>query len=81
MTTAEMETAVLKVFAANEAEDSEGAWNSFHHSIIAAAGGHPEYADQVCRELRRKKLLTGEGRGKWATYYLTDKGKTQAASQ
>lgn len=73
------ERAVLAAFVENEKGDPEGAWNSFHHSIAAAAGGNFTTADAVCRNLRRRKLLKGEGSGKMASYYPTDKGREALA--
>lgn len=67
------ERSVLAAFVQNEKDDPEGAWNWFHHSISSAAGS--ESADAICRSLRRRKLLKGEGSGRFATYYPTDKGR------
>jgi hypothetical protein len=72
------ERAVLKQFVENEKEDAQGAWNWFHHSIVKAgtdAGLREAEIDGVCRNLRRRKLLTGEGGGKFATYYPSDRGR------
>lgn len=71
---------MLRAFVALEAEDPEGAWNYFYPPIVEAVGGLAPFADQVCRELRRKKLLKGEGSGKMATYYPTDKGREKVAA-
>lgn len=76
------ERRVLEAFVANEKKDANGAWNSFHDSILAAVADGGEVtdwtigiADATCRNLRRRKLLKGEGQGQRASYYLTDKGK------
>lgn len=73
------ERAVLKVFVANEEADPEGTWACYHHSILDVTGGRIELAEVVCRNLRAKKLLKGDGRGTHATYYPTDAGKAAVA--
>lgn len=74
----EDERNVLEKFVELEKADPEGSWNSFFNEIVEAAGDMFR-AEATCRELRRRKLLKGEGRGKWATYYPTDKGKEAVA--
>jgi hypothetical protein len=69
------ERPVLEAFARLEEQDPEGAWNYFYHEIVKAADGIPERAKAVCSRLRGRKLLTGDGRGQFATYYINDKGK------
>jgi hypothetical protein len=74
------ERAVLAKFVELEAADPEGAWNYFHHEILAAAGDAGPAA-AICADLRRRKLLKGEGRGQFTSYYPTDKGKETIAAQ
>lgn len=65
------ERAVLTAIAAEP-----DAWlNSFYHTIIEAAENSVFLADATCRNLRRRKLVDGEGRGKNAQYAINDKGK------
>lgn len=67
----EVERAVLTVLARND-----DAWlNTFYHEIVAAAKGDLPRADAICRNLRKRKLLEGSGRGKWVQYGITDAGK------
>lgn len=73
------ERAVLAAFIANEKADPEGTWACYHHSILEVTGGKIELAEVVCRNLRAKKLLKGEGRATHATYYPTDAGKAAVA--
>lgn len=76
----ELERAVLAAFVSNEKDDPDGAWAAYHPTITAAADGVLTYAVQVCRKLRERKLLAGEGRGEHATYWPTDKGRERAAA-
>lgn len=72
------ERAVLKRFVTLEDADPKGAWGWFHRDIVVAAleaGAQDWELDGMCRNLRRRKLLHGEGSGKFATYYPTDKGR------
>lgn len=75
-----VDRAVLETFARLEKEDSGGAWNSFYHEVVTAANGDPNVAEAICRNLRRRKLLKGQGRGRMAAYYLTDAGKQALAA-
>lgn len=71
----DQERTLLEVFAKLEKEDPQGAWNSYYHEVVKAAGGDLTTADVMCRNLRRRKLLSGEGRGKHASYWPSDDGK------
>lgn len=75
----ENERPVLEAFKKLDAEDPEGSWNAFYIDIIKAAGDSLPRAEAVCRRLRSRKLLTGQGRGQAASYYITDKGKEALA--
>jgi hypothetical protein len=76
------ERAILKQFVENESDDSGGAWSYFHHSILKAgtdAGLREGEVDAACRRLRRNKYLAGQGGGKFASYYPTDRGREVVA--
>lgn len=68
------ERKVLEAFVALDAKDPGGAWNSFYGEVVTAADDIYR-ADMICRSLRRRKLLAGQGRGKMASYWPTDAGK------
>lgn len=71
------ERAVLAAFVALEKADPDGCWNWFYADVVRAAEGTGDggRADAICRNLRKRKLLKGDGTGKFATYYPTDKGR------
>lgn len=46
---------------------------------LTAAGGSLAASDAMCRDLRRRKLLVGEGRGTHAYYYISEKGRKALA--
>jgi hypothetical protein len=73
------EKAVLKAFVALDAEDNGGAWAAYYAPIVTAAGGGLPTAQAICANLRRRKLLKGEGRGLHAAFYPTEKGKEAVA--
>lgn len=57
------------------------AWlNSFYVPIIEVAGGDWATAAAACASLRRRKLLDGEGRGKFAQYGINDAGRAALAA-
>lgn len=72
------EQVLLEKFRDLGADDDSGAWAWYYPPIsqaLAAAGRNPEEADAMCRNLRQRKLLDGQGRGRHASYWITDKGK------
>lgn len=72
------ERAVLAKIVELAKTDDSGAWNWFYPEIAKAGidAGASEYElDGICRGLRRRKLLEGQGTGKWASYWPTEKGK------
>lgn len=77
MPKATLDDAERKVLTAIAAEPD--AWlNSFYHTVVAAAGD-AGVAEAVCRRLRQRKLVDGQGRGKFAQYGINDKGKAALA--
>lgn len=74
----DIERDVLKTFVELDAGDPEGQWNWFYADILRAVeahGGDATVADLTCRGLRKAKLLKGDGQGRMAAYYPTDKGR------
>jgi hypothetical protein len=61
---------VLKVFG----DHPDDAFHWYYTEIVAAVDGDETKADEVCRELRRRKLVTGVGRGSVAHYQINKKG-------
>lgn len=66
------EQAVLLTFNRLTDEDPDGAWSYYHSEIIQAGGFR---ADGICRNLRQRKMLNGQGRGQHASYWISDKGR------
>lgn len=80
------ERAILAAFVSLAKEDDEGAWACYYIDIARAAidAGIPTavvtgQSEAICRDLRRRKLLAGEGRGIHASYWPTDKGRAALA--
>lgn len=69
-TLTEVEQKVLTAFAAEP-----DAWLNWYYHTVVAAAGDGDVAEATCRGLRRRKLLDGQGRGKFAQYGINDKGK------
>lgn len=67
----EVERDVLNVFKA--CHGGSGGRDAMA-AYCAAPGFSAAEAIAVCRDLRRRKLLCGEGRGTHAYYWISDKG-------
>lgn len=66
--------------ALNDLDDGEGAftaWAPHLSAKIKELGRTPDMieAAAVLGALRRRKLVDADGRGKFASYYINDKGK------
>jgi hypothetical protein len=73
-----LERAVLATIVRLHAADPEGSWSAYHPEVTAAAADDIGWASQVCRKLRSRKLLAGDGRGMHAFYWPTDEGIARA---
>lgn len=71
------ECAVLRVLRDN----SEYQFNSWTPEIMRAIETEDfDVADAVCRRLRQRKLVDGDGKGKWAQYGSNEKGNAALAA-
>lgn len=78
------ERKVLEAYAAEDTNDPEGAYAPYYPSISAAAGSNLDQAYAACKALKKKGLLTTNGRqgSKLASapaYWITDAGKAALA--
>lgn len=52
----------------------EGFWLRTHFPRLATAAGDADRAKEICKGLRRRKLLDIDGRGRLAGYAISEKG-------
>jgi hypothetical protein len=77
----DQERAVLETFKRLSNKDPEGSWACFSHDISSTRVHQDDHgigsfeADDICRNLRRHKLLNGDGRGRNSFYWISDKGR------
>lgn len=70
-----VERAVLDAFKSANDSDPVGSLAAYAFDVQKAAPGFGgAEAIAVCRDLRRRKLLHGEGRGTHAHYWIAEKG-------
>lgn len=72
----DVERRVLEAVAA----EPDGWLNHFYSTITEAANGDFHLAQATCMNLRRRKLVDGEGRGKWAQYGINENGRAALAA-
>jgi hypothetical protein len=70
------ERAVLEALAK---EDDDAALAAYYAPIIEAAGGDLDVAQATLRNLKRRKLVGGEGRGLHASFWIEPKGREAIA--
>lgn len=74
-TLTEAERKVLQCLA-----DNSDAWLAFYNHEVIAAAGDIDTAKDICKGLRRRKLLeTDGGRGTHTGYAINDKGREALA--
>lgn len=76
VTLSDNERKILETYKRLEAEDPDGAWAWYYHEVAGIDG-----AEQIVKDLKRRKLLGGNGeRGLNATYWINEKGKEALAA-
>lgn len=76
----DQERAVLTAYRDLSDKDPDGAFAAYVMEVIKAV--HPygvPTAQATSRNLRKRKLLDGQGRGLHAAYWITDKGREALA--